>query len=319
MKNEAQRVLELEAQAIRAMAQRVDHTFDAAVDCILQCKGRVIVMGMGKPGFIAGKIAATFASTGTPSLSMHPADAIHGDLGMVTKDDVVIAISNSGETEEIVRLLSTIKKIGAQLIAMTGNLHSTLAQYSSVVLDVSVEKEACPLGLAPTTSTTAALAMGDALAVVLINRRNFQAKDFAFLHPGGSLGKKLLLVRDIMRTSEKSPTIEAVATVKEALILITAAKAGCCAIVDKKGILEGIFTDGDLRRHLETENAEAFINKPIGECMTHNPLVVADDSLAAEAFRILRDRKIDEIVVVDKKRKVVGLLDVQDLLDAGYV
>lgn len=319
MNKDACKVLDIEAQAILDLKKRINHSFDKAIDMILRCKGRVIVTGMGKPGFIAGKIAATLASTGTPSLCLHPADAIHGDLGMVTKHDVVIAISNSGETEEIARLLSTLKRIGSQLIAMTGNTKSTLARYSDVVLDVSVKEEACPLGLAPTTSTTVALAMGDAIAVVLIRKRNFKHKDFAFYHPGGSLGKKLLKVKDIMRTGAKMPLVRKTATVKKALLAITNAKAGSCAIVDDKGILQGIFTDGDLRRHLEDENTEDFVNQKIGSCMTKNPLVIDQHQLAAEAFRILHERKIDELVVVNTKNKVVGLLDVQDLLNAGFV
>jgi arabinose-5-phosphate isomerase len=319
MNNDAKKVLETEAEALMALAQRIDENFDKAIELILACKGRVIVTGMGKPGFIAGKIAATLASTGTPSLSIHPADAIHGDLGMVTKDDVVIAISNSGETEEVVRLLSTIKKIGARLIGMTGNVVSTLARYSDVILDVSVEQEACPLGLAPTTSTTAALAMGDAIAVVLIKKRKFEQKDFAFYHPGGSLGKKLLKVKDIMRTAEKNPVVSKNATVKQALLAITKAKAGSCAIVDEKGVLQGIFTDGDLRRHLEENRNIDFMDRTISEYMTKHPLTVDEEQLAAEAFRLLHEKKIDELVVIDKKRIAVGLLDVQDLLNAGFV
>ncbi|MBN1492900.1 MAG: KpsF/GutQ family sugar-phosphate isomerase, partial [Candidatus Omnitrophica bacterium] len=209
--------------------------------------------------------------------------------------------------------------IGAKLIAMTGNTTSTLARYSDVILNVSVHQEACPLGLAPTTSTTAALAMGDAIAVVLIKRRNFEHKDFAFYHPGGSLGKKLLKVKDIMRTGEKNPVVAEDATVKQALLSITAAKAGSCAIVNSKGQLQGIFTDGDLRRHLEGDISGDFVHKKISECMTANPLVVDEDQLAAEAFRLLHEKKIDELVVVDQKHKVVGLLDVQDLLNAGFV
>ncbi|MFC1808650.1 SIS domain-containing protein [Candidatus Omnitrophota bacterium] len=319
MNVDAKKVLEIEAKAIQDLIKRIDENFDKAINIILECSGRVIVTGMGKPGFIAGKIAATLASTGTPSLSIHPADAIHGDLGMVTADDVVIAISNSGETEEVVRLLSTLKKIGAKLISMTGNTDSTLAQYSDVVLDVSVYKEACPLGLAPTTSTTAALAMGDAIAVVLIKKRNFEHKDFAFYHPGGSLGKKLLKVKDIMRQDERNPIVDENATVKQALLAITKAKAGCCAIVDSKGILKGIFTDGDLRRHLEEEKSGDFVHERISECMTENPLVVDEEQLAAEAFRLLHEKKIDELVVINRKREVIGLLDVQDLLNAGFV
>ncbi|MBW2714278.1 MAG: KpsF/GutQ family sugar-phosphate isomerase, partial [Deltaproteobacteria bacterium] len=242
MIEEAKRVLALEAKAIEAVKDRLDGAFDDAVQAILHCEGRVIVMGMGKPGFIAGKLAATMASTGTPSFALHPADATHGDLGMITKNDVILAISNSGETPEIVNILETIKKIGAQLICMTGNLKSSLARHSDICLDVSVEQEACPMNLAPTTSTTAALALGDALAVVLIQQRGFKPEDFAFLHPGGSLGKKLLKVEEIMRTGDQMPCLNQKASVHDALLAITEARAGCCIVTGPEETLVGIFT-----------------------------------------------------------------------------
>jgi len=318
MIDEAKRVLALEAKAIEAVGERLNGAFNDAVEAILHCEGRVIVMGMGKPGFIAGKLAATLASTGTPSFALHPADATHGDLGMITKNDVILAISNSGETPEIINLLETIKKIGAHLICFTGNLESSLARYSDICLDVSVEQEACPMNLAPTTSTTAALALGDALAVVLIEQRGFKPEDFAFLHPGGSLGKKLLKVEEIMRTGDRAPCVNQEASVHEALLSITAARAGCCIVTDSEGALAGIFTDGDLRRYLSTHDGQTFSDVNITAIMTKNPLSIPKNKLAAEAFSLLREKKIDELPVVDSLGKAVGLLDVQDLLDAGF-
>jgi arabinose-5-phosphate isomerase len=273
---------------------------------------------MGKTGIIAQKFSATLASTGTPSLFLHTAEAIHGDLGKVTPEDVVIVISNSGSSEEIKQLLPLLKKIGAKVIALTGNTKSVLARYSDVVLDVSVEKEACPLGLAPTASTTATLAMADAVAVCLLELKGFKEKDFAFFHPGGALGRRLLLkVEDIMRTGQVNPIVNEEKRVSEVLLKITQARAGSATVVDKKGRLKGIFTDGDLRRHLETD--EALPRRKIKEVMTKNPTVVSKDMLAAEAMRILQERKIDEVPVVDKNRRPIGLLDVQDLLRAGLV
>ena len=316
---DAKKVLDIESKAIKDLSAKLGAPFTKAVNLIYKCKGRLIITGMGKPGFIAGKMAATFASTGTPSLSIHAADAVHGDLGMVTRQDIVMAISNSGETEEVIKLLSTIKKIGCPLIALTGNPKSTLAKHSNVVLDVSVKKEACPMNLAPTTSTTVTLALGDAMAVVLMKKKKFKVKDFAFYHPGGSLGRKLLKVKDIMRTGRNHPVIKVNSSIKSALVKITAARAGCCTVVDQKGKLKGIFTDGDLRRHLEDNTQKNLIGQKIEKFMTKKPLTISPDQLAAEAFRILRDKKIDELVVVNAQQKPVGLLDVQDFLDAGFV
>lgn len=318
MINRAKEVLRIEAEAVSSLIKRVDKNFERAIKLILACKGKVVVMGMGKPGFIGEKISATLSSTGTPSLSLHPADAIHGDLGRVTKDDVIIAISNSGETEEILRLLSTLKKIGAKLIAMTGNTRSTLAKYSDVVLNVGVKREACPFNLAPTASTTAMLAFGDALAIALLDKRGFKKEDFAFYHPGGALGKRLLLkVEDIMRSGKANPIVKGEMKVRDVLLRITGARAGSASVVDRKGILIGIFTDGDLRRHLEID--AALSTRQVKNVMTKNPTTISKDMLAADAFRILRERKIDEIPVVDKKKKPIGLVDVQDLLKAGLV
>lgn len=314
----AKRVLRIEAKAIQGVVSRVGNSFARAVEIIFKGTGRVVVTGMGKPGIVGRKIAATLASTGTPSLFMHPAEAIHGDLGMVTKQDIVLAISNSGETEEIVKLLSTIKKIGAKLIAMTGNAKSNLARNADVVVDIGISREACPLGLAPTASTTVTLAVGDALAIALQKKRGFQVDDFALFHPGGSLGKKLVRVKDLMRTGRQNPTVQESMTVKEALLAITEARAGSCTVVDRRGCLQGIFTDGDLRRHMENGRAD-LMTKPVGEVATRRPIRIHKEKLAAEALHMLRERKIDELPVVDDRGKVVGLLDVQDLLKAGFI
>jgi arabinose-5-phosphate isomerase len=314
----AKDVLRIEAEAVKALIAALDENFDRAVEVIYRTTGRVIVMGMGKPGIIGQKISATLASTGTPSLSLHPAEAVHGDLGKVTKQDVVIAISNSGETEEVLRVVPMIKKIGAKLISLTGNINSTLAKHSDVVLDVSVEKEACPMGLAPTASTTATLAMGDALAVALIERKGFKESDYAFFHPGGALGKRLLLrVEDIMRKGNENPIVNEDALVKEALVKITSARAGSASVVDKNGRLSGIFTDGDLRRHLESD--QNLASRKVKEVMTRSPKSLTKEKLAAEALRLLKEYKIDEIPVVDPKGRPIGLVDVQDLLKAGLV
>jgi arabinose-5-phosphate isomerase len=284
----------------------------------LKAKGRVVVSGMGKTGIIAQKFSATLSSTGTPSLFLHSAEAIHGDLGKVTGEDVVVILSNSGGTDEIKQLLPLLKKIGAKIIALTGNKDSVLAKYSDAVLDVSVKKEACPLGLAPTASTTAALALADALAVCLLERKSFKEKDFAFYHPGGILGRRLILkVEDIMRKGPANPIINEEKKVSQVLVKITEARAGSASIVNNKGKLTGIFTDGDLRRHLETD--PDLSQRRVKEVMTKNPTVIQKEMLAAEAMRILREKKIDELPVVDKQKRPVGLLDVQDLLKAGLV
>lgn len=317
-KNIAKKVLSIERDAITSLMKRIDSRFEAVVNAAYRIKGRVIMTGIGKPGFIAQKISATLSSTGTPSLYLHPAEALHGDLGMVTKDDLIIALSNSGETEEILKFLPIVKKIGAKLIAMTGNPKSKLAKFADHVLDVGVKREACPLGLAPTTSTTAMLAMGDALAVALLDKKGFKEKDFAFYHPGGILGKRLLLtVGDIMRKGSANPVVKEGVTVKQALLAITKARAGSVSVTDSKGKLAGIFTDGDLRRHLEAD--PQLINKKVKYVMTRHPTVIAREKLAAEAFDILRSRKIDEIPVVDEKNRPIGLIDVQDLLKAGLI
>lgn len=313
----AKEVLRIEADAIRSLIPRMDRSFERAVALLLSVKGRIVVTGMGKPGIIGQKLSATLSSTGSPSLWLHPADAFHGDLGRVTRSDVVIALSNSGETEEVIRLLPLIKKIGARLIAITGNIRSTLAKNSDCVLDVTITREACPLGLAPTASTTAMLAMGDALAVELQERRHFRAEDFAFYHPGGNLGKKLVRVKDLMRKGKANPVVREDALVREALFAITRARAGSASIVDRKGRLVGIFTDGDLRRHLEKEPNVSKAR--VRSVMTRRPMTISPEKLASEALRLLEEKRIDELPVVDGKKHPVGLLDVQDLLRAGFV
>ncbi len=314
----AREVLRIERDALTALIGRIGADFEKIIGAMRKTGGRVIVTGMGKPGFIAQKISATLSSTGTPSLYLHPAEALHGDLGRVTKDDLILALSNSGETEEIVKLLPIVKKIGAKLIAMTGNLKSTLAKCSDYSIDVSVRREACSLGLAPTASTTAMLAMGDALAIALLEKKGFKEKDFAFFHPGGILGKRLILkVADIMRKGPANPVASENTPVKKVLIAITKARAGSASIVDAKGRLVGIFTDGDLRRHVE--RTPGLIERRVKDVMTKGPASINKEKLAAEAFDILRSKKIDELPVVDGNGRPIGLLDVQDLLKAGLV
>lgn len=314
----ARKVLNVEAAAILGLAKRLDKNFNRTIDLLKKCKGRVVVTGMGKAGLVGQKISATLSSTGTPSLWLHSAEAIHGDLGRVIKDDVVLVLSQSGETEEVKKLLPILKKIGTKTVALTGNNKSTLAKHSDIVLDTGVKKEVCPLGLAPTTSTTTMLAMGDAISVCLQELKGFREEDFALFHPGGSLGKKLLLtVGDIMRKGTDNPVVKKGTKIKDVLFAITKARAGAASVVDKKGKLIGIFTDGDLRRHLE-EDADLSKRK-VETAMTHKPTAVKKDTLAAEALRVLKDRKIDEVPVVDGKGKIQGMLDVQDLLKAGLV
>lgn len=308
----AKEVLSIEAEAVLKLRERVGSSFEKAVEMILSCKGRVIITGIGKPGIIGRKISATLASTGTPSLAMHPADAIHGDLGMVTKDDVVIVISNSGKTEEITRLLPIIKKIGAKLIAMTGDTNSPLSEHSDCVVDCGVDVEACPFNLAPTASTTAQLAMGDALAVVLLEKRGFRIEDYAFYHPGGNLGRQLLKVGDVMRKGTRNPIVSEDALVREALVATTHARAGAAVIVDHAGRLSGIFTDGDLRRCLEKD--PELLTKPVKNYMTRSPLAITSDKLVTEAIRLIRTERKKDLPVIDEEGKPVGFVDEQDLL-----
>jgi arabinose-5-phosphate isomerase len=314
----AKEVIQIEAQAVAALARNLDRNFLKAVDLVAGCKGRVVVTGMGKTGIIGRKIASTLSSTGTPSIWMHSAEAVHGDLGQVTRQDVLIVLSSSGETEETKRLLPLVKKIGSKTIAMTGNPKSTLAKHSDVVLNIAVKKEGCPLGLAPMASTTVTLVMGDALAACLIDRKGFKKEDFAFYHPGGSLGRRLILkVEDIMRTDQGYARVSENTLVKDVLLAITRARCGSACVLNGRGQFVGLFTDGDLRRHLETD--AALLSRKVKDVMTKNPTTISKNQLAAEALRIMEDRKFDELPVVDPKGKLVGLLDVQDLLRAGLV
>jgi arabinose-5-phosphate isomerase len=311
-------VIKIERDTLTRLMKRLDSNFDKACRLIFRSRGRVVVTGMGKPGFIAQKISATLSSTGTPSLFLHPAEALHGDLGRVVKEDIILAFSNSGRTEEILKLLPMIRKIGARLIAFTGDVRSPLAKASDLVLDVGVSKEACPLNLAPTASTTAMLAIGDALALALLEKKGFKAEDFAFYHPGGNLGRKLhVKVSEIMRTGRGNPVVSENMKVKDVLYRITAARAGSATVVDAKGRLSGIFTDGDLRRHLKS--GEKILRSKVKELMTRKPITVRETDLAAQAFEVLRTRRIDEVPALDSKGRPAGLLDVQDLLKAGFL
>ena len=308
----------MEALAISRLRSRIGKDFETVVQWLADCKGRVILTGMGKPGFIARKIAATMASTGTPTFFLHPAEAVHGDFGMVTSKDLVIAISQSGESEEIVRLLPLLKKKGVKLVALTSVPGSSLGKNADKVLDLGVRREACPLNLAPSASTTASLAMGDALALSLLQKKGFRSEDFAELHPAGSLGRRLLKVGEIMRTGKANPLVGVRTTVRQALLKITASRAGSCTIVDGTGKLVGVFTDGDLRRHLKSKG-EKILSQPVVQLATLKPRFIQKEKLAEEAFHIMESLRIDELPVVDKARRVVGLLDVQDLMRAGRV
>ncbi len=307
----AKEVLRIESEAIESLVEKVSDDFIDAVHMIDACKGRIVVTGMGKPGIIGRKISATLASVGTPSLFLHPAEAIHGDLGMVTKEDVILALSNSGETDEIIRLLSFIKDTGTRLISFTGNTRSTLAKHSDIALDTGVKEEACPLGLAPTASSTAMLAMGDALALAVAEKKGFKADDYARYHPGGSLGKRLKKVEDIMRTGRDNPIVHENKRVGDVLLAITGARAGCASIVNDEGYLVGIFTDGDLRRNIKKR--PDLLRLKIKEVMTPTPITIAKGKLVHEALRIIREKEIDDVPVVEDG-KPIGLVDVQDLL-----
>ena len=315
---EAKKVIRIEAEALLALADSINGEFERAVKLILASRGRVIVTGMGKSGLIGQKIASTMASTGTPAFFLHPAEAIHGDLGMIMKGDVVIAISSSGETEELLRILPIIERIGAQLIAMTGRPGSNLAKTGDVLLNVAVKEEACPLGLAPTASTTATLAMGDALAVALLVERGFKADDFALFHPGGSLGKKLLLkVSDLMHSGSSMPIVQADVLMREALFEITSKGLGCTGVADSNGALSGVITDGDLRRALE--KGVEFLDRPAAELMHKNPKRILAVDLAAKALQQMENHSITSLFVFedDKSTVPVGMVHLHDLLKAG--
>lgn len=311
-------VLRAEAAALRAVLRRMGREFVLAVDRIHSCEGDVVVTGVGKSGLIGQKISATLASTGTPSIYLHSAEALHGDVGRVRRSDLVLAVSFSGETEEVLRVVPVVRKIGAGLLSVTGNPASRLAKWSDVALDLGRIAEACPMGLVPTSSTTATLALGDALAMTVARRRKFSREDYALFHRGGSLGRQLMTVGEIMRKGREVPTVKPGATVLEALQAVSGvggARAGATLVVDGAGRLMGIFTDGDLRRRLG--EGKAFLDLPIRDVMTRSPVTVSDATLVAEALRILKDRKIDEVPVLDSRGRPVGLLDVQDILEIG--
>jgi len=314
----ANRTIKLEANAILNLTNNLNANFNTACDLILNCMGRVVVVGIGKSGHIARKIAATLASTGTAAFFVHPAEASHGDMGMITAKDVVLALSNSGNTAEIITLLPLIKRLGIKLISITGNPDSVLATASEASLNAFVEQEACPLNLAPTSSTTATLVLGDALAIALLEARGFTAEDFAFSHPGGALGRKLLLkVSDIMHQEGDLPKVLINETVTNALLEITNKKLGITAIVDNNNQLVGIFTDGDLRRALE--NNTDIRNLAIKNLMTKNGITVKPNMLAGEALKIMQDHKINSLIVVDNNKCVIGALNMHDLLKAGVI
>ncbi len=314
----ARAVIDTEGRAIDALKDRIDEAFIAACRYMLACRGRIVVLGMGKSGHIGSKIAATLASTGSPAFYVHPGEASHGDVGMITARDVVLALSNSGETDELLTLMPVIARLGVPLIAMTGRAHSTLAQNATVHIDVSVSQEACPLGLAPTSSTTAALVMGDALAIALLQARGFTAEDFARSHPAGQLGRRLLLhISDIMRTGSKIPRVRDSEYLPEVIVEMSRKGLGMTAIVDQKDQLVGVFTDGDLRRALDA--AIDVHSTPVNEVMTRGCKTIEPEALAIEAARLMEDFKIHGLLVVDSAGRLVGALNIHDLLQAGVV
>ena len=314
-----QAVIEVETRSIEALRPRIDAAFVAACRLMLGCRGRVVAVGMGKSGHIARKIAATFASTGTPAFYVHPGEASHGDLGMITDADVVVALSNSGETDEVLTIVPVLRRQGNPLIALTGRPTSTLARLADVHLDVSVAEEACPLGLAPTSSTSAALVMGDALAVALLEARGFTSEDFARSHPAGSLGRRLLLhISDIMHTGNEIPRVNDGASLSEALVEMSRKRLGMTAIVDAENRLLGVFTDGDLRRALDDAGTD-LRGTPVLKSMTRNPKTIGPEKLAVEAAHLMEEYKINALVVVDAEQRVVGALNIHDLLRARVV
>jgi len=315
---QGKRVLEIEAQAIAGLVDRLDRRFTDAVDLLFRCAGKVVVSGMGKSGLIGQKIAATLASTGTPAFFLHPAEGLHGDLGMLARRDVFIAISNSGETEEVLKLIPFLKRLDIPLIALTGRMQSTLAKHSELVLDVSVKEEACPMGLAPTASTTAALAMGDALAIALLEKRGFKEDDFAQFHPGGTLGRRLLLkVGDLMHQGEAIPRVNQRASATETIKEMTAKKLGMTTVVDAQGRLRGVVTDGDVRRAWEkgVDRAKARAS----DLASKSPQPIGPDDLAARAVQIMEQFSITSLVVVDERGRLVGVIHMHDLLKSGVV
>jgi len=321
---EAAHVLETEAQALAALGAEAEESVAAAAQKILACEGRVVVTGMGKAGLVGRKISATLASTGTPSLFMHAAEALHGDLGRVKREDLILALSNSGTTAEVVGLVGPIKKIGAGLICITSNAHSDLARYSNIAICYGSVVEACPLGLAPTTSTTVMLALGDALAMAVLSHRGFSKEEFALFHPAGDLGRRLLKVEEVMRSGEQNPVVHEGQTVVEAMSVMThtPGRPGAVSVVDENQQIVGFYTDGDLRRSIKNALVQkdfSFLEKPISSVMTRNLLSIKTGCLAGEGLRILREKRIDQIPVVDEDNRPIGLLDVQDLLSVRIV
>jgi arabinose-5-phosphate isomerase len=313
----ARKVLQTEAAAVLALVDRVDDRFANAVELIRRCKGRVIVTGMGKSGIVCRKIAATLASTGTPAFFLHPAEAVHGDLGVIQSDDVVIAMSYSGETEELTRVLETLKRIGAPLIALTGDVRSTLAQAANVALDCSVSEEACPMNLVPTASTTAALAMGDALAMTVLVEKGFKPEDFANLHPGGKLGKRLMRVEQLMASGDALPVVQLHTSMKDVIYEMSRKKLGMTSVLEKDGRLAGIITDGDLRRKMGANTDIMVLTAK--DVMTANPVAILHTTLAVEALAMMEQRKITSIVVIDAERRVEGVVHLHDLWRTGMV
>ncbi len=314
-KDIAESVFAIEAQAISSLKDRLGGDFDKAVEMIATCAGRIIVTGIGKAGIIGQKVATTLSSIGTPAYFVHPQEALHGDLGMIAREDVVIAISNSGETEEVLRIitiLTTVKKIGANILSLTGDPDSTLARNSDLHIDISVEREACPMNLVPTASSVAALAMGDALAMVLLDRKGLSLEEYAYYHPGGAIGRKVLKIKHVMRTKKISPVVACGTRVIDALHKVTEAHAGMVSVVDGKGRLAGVFTDGDLRRAIEKDLHAA--EKEIDAFMTRDPVTVGRETLVAEALRLVKERDVGALVVTDKNGKPMGMVDERDLL-----
>jgi arabinose-5-phosphate isomerase len=311
----ARKVLRIEEASIEALRSRLGAEFGVAVDILNTCRGRVVFAGMGKSGLVCRKIAATFASTGTPSLFLHPAEGGHGDLGMLARGDVLVAVSNSGETQELIRLLPAVKRLGIPIISMTGGASSTLAARADVVLDISVTEEACPLNLAPTASTTVTMALGDALAVALLEARGFTEDDFAFFHPIGALGRRLLTVSEIMHVGDEIPRVALGTIMREALFEITSKQLGFTAVLDGDDRLLGIITDGDLRRSLENQSDPLSLTA--GQVMTHSPKVIHADALAAKALQLMESNKIMSLVIVDSENRVVGVIHMHDMLKAG--
>ncbi len=308
----ARKVLEIEAKALEELAERLDQSFLAAVEILFNCRGRVVVAGMGKSGLVGQKISATLSSTGTPSFFLHPAEALHGDLGRLVRHDVLLALSYSGETEELLRLLDTVKRLAIPLLTLTGSRNSTLAQASDVTLDVGIHREACPLGLAPTASTTAMLAMGDALAMTLLNRRGFSEEDYAALHPGGGLGNRLRRIESVMHTGEQIPRVRRDAPMPEVIFEMSSKGLGHTAVVDEKGRVVGIISDGDLRRFLQREGNRA-LDLCAGQCMTRNPQTIGRKELATKALNLMESRRITSLLVVDSEGRLEGVVHLHDL------